>query len=879
MSDSNKHKPPKLAKWLLSISVAWKFKEEVENDLNEIFKIRIQNWGLKQARRQYWRDVFSIWIRRSWFHEFEFTHLNTFSMLKNYLKVTLRTLRKQKIYSVINIFGLAVGLAFCALIMLFVQDELNYDKFHENKDRIFRVERAFFDKEGNITQSAQNLSIPVGPSLEEEVPGVQSYVRTFGRSHYVKSEAEPIKESVMYADPELLNAFSFPLKLGNPETALEDLNSVVISQKIANRYFGDENPMGETLSIRKGEVFEDFVVTGLLEEMPHNSTIRFDMLLNIKGERLYNPDFMNRWDMSLYRTFVFLEEGVNKASLDEVLDGFFINHHADYLDFLRERDGFEEGEIPATYRLNPLEEIHFSSVSDPKYSFILSGIALAILLIACFNFMTLSIGRSSRRSKEIGMRKVIGAQRHQLMFQFWSEAFIICIISLIFGVLLAETFLPVFNQLSGKSLDFVYTDIWGTLAGLTGLIILTGLISGSYPALVLSSIQPLKTLKGKLKLSGSNTFTKTLVVIQFGLSMFLIIGTLVMKNQLEFLQERDPGFNKDHVVTMQLNNMNAADMADKFRNIIGSNTNIREITSTGYSLGMRGSMGYGFEHNGKKVDLNVFTIESNYFDFMDLEIVEGRALSPNRASDTLEAIVVNETFLRELEINDPIGKQIPGFTASENPHGNPYIVGVVKDHNFQSLYIEMEPAFFTLNPVWPPETIMVRINPAQVQESISAIKETWKQLVPTIPFSYTFLDDSLMRSYREDERWAKIINYSSWFAIVIACMGLFGLVTLSVSSRKKEIGIRKVLGASISSITGLFAKDFVKLVAIGVLISVPIAHYGMNQWLVNFAYRINIGPEHFFTATGIILLIAILTISVQTIRAGKTNPAETLMNE
>ena len=879
MSIDQNPTPPKLAKYLLGLSVAWKFKEEAENDLDELFQIRCSNHGVKYARRQYWKDVLSIWSRRSWFEEFEFTHLNTYSMFKNYMKVTLRSLKKQKVYTFINVFGLAIGLAFCTLIFLYVQDELTYDRFHENSDRIFRVEQRYFDSEGSVRHDGVNGPIPLAPTLKQEIPGVEAYSRERRRAHYIKSDSEPIREIVTYADSDIFKIFSFPFISGNPENALANINSAVITEEIAIKYFGRTNVVGETLKIRKEEYFEDYLITAVAGTIPTNSTFRFEILIPVQGESRYRPPFIDRWDMNLLRTYIMLEEQVDAAQLKEPLADLRGRYNGDYNQTLRERYQIPEDRLVSTYHLNPLPEIHLNSVSDPMYSYILSGIAIAILLIACINFMTLSIGRSSRRSKEVGMRKVVGASRHQLMFQFWGEAFIICGIALILGILLAQGFLPVFNTLSGKTLAFNFIENSTIFAALFSFLIITGFIAGSYPALILSSFKPVSTLKGYLKLSGSNFFTKSLVALQFALSVMLIISTLVMKNQLQFIRSQDLGYNTEHVVYIPLNRLDGLEVANDFRTAIGGHADIVDITATGVAVGFQGSYGYGVEYEGEQKDINVFTVESNYINFMEMELVAGRNFNPNLATDTTESIIITETFAREFGLTDPIGKQVPALVQGEDAHGGAIIVGMVKDHYFQSLYDEMDPAFLTMNPAWGHGNLLIRIRPENIQETIAMIEDTWNTFVPEIPLNYRFLDEDMYEEYANDERWTTIINYSSLFAIFIACLGLFGLVTLTVSSRIKEVGIRKVLGASVLQISGLFAKDFVKLVAIGVLVASPIAWYAMNEWLMNFAYHITIGPIHFVISTLIVLFIALTTISFQTVKAGLTNPADTLANE
>ncbi len=795
------------------------------------------------------------------------------------MKVTFRSLRKQKIYSFINVFGLSVGLAFCCLIFLYVQDELTYDQFHENKNRIFRVEQTYFNIDGTVRNNNENVSIPLAPTLKAEIPGIETFTRELRRYHYVKSESEAIREIVHYADEDIFKIFSFPFISGDPESALSNTSSVVITEQMAIKYFGKTNVVGETIQIRKEEIFEDFLITGVTENIPGNSTFTFDILISVKGDIRYQPPFIDRWDMNIYRTYILLDRQVEAVQIEPQLDEFRERHNGDFNNILRERYGFEEDQLPSTYSLNPLTEIHLNSVSDPMYSFILSGIAITILLIACINFMILSIGRSSKRSKEVGLRKVVGAFRHQIMFQFWGEAFIICGFSLLSGLLLAELFLPIFNSLSNKTLEFRYLENWTTITFLVGFIVASGLIAGSYPAVILSSVKPMASLKGTLKLNGSNIFTKSLVVTQFALSVILILSTLVMKNQLQYIQSKDLGYDNEHVLVIPLNGLDGLEVANSFRTAIGGHTNIIDITATGAVVGFNGSYGYGVEHEGEIKNINVFTVESNYLDFMKMELKSGRNFNPQLASDSTESVLITETFARQFGLTDPIGKKIPALVEGEDPHGGALIIGVVEDHYFQSLYNEMEAAFITLNPAWGYRNLLIRIQPNNIQESVALIENTWLTIVPEIPMDYKFLADDMLDEYRNDVRWSNIITYSSWFAILIACMGLFGLVTLTVTSRLREVAIRKVLGASITNITQLFTKDFIKLVALGIIIASPIAYFGIGKWLDTFAYHINIGLLHFAIVTSLVVLISVFTISFQTIKAGLSNPTDTLSNE
>lgn len=809
-------------------------------------------------------------------------------MLKNYLKIAFRNLWKQKIYAFINIFGLAVGLAFCALIFLYVHSEWTYDQFHENADNIYRIHRVSFTPDGSVRSTDSWLPIPLGPAMVQDLPEVHDFVRFRPRTHFVRQGVVTNEEDVLYADDNVFDVFTFPLAQGDPATALTELNSVVLSQTAALKYFGTVNPMGQALSIRLSSTLtEDFIVTGIAEDIPQNSSIQFDVL--VPFAKMFNAfesvrNDANDWFSSGYVTYLLMEENASLANIDEKLLQFRQQYYEGEVEYLRSRGRWSGDGIPTSYRIQALAEIHLNpevnsglaSTSNPLYSYILAAIALAVLAIACINFMTLAIGRSASRAKEIGVRKVVGALRVQLMGQFWAEALLMSVLALGVGLLLATLFLPAFNALTEKNLvlDFAAN---GSIAGLLiAATLLAGFIAGSYPALVLSGFRPVDSLKNKLKLSGSNALTKSLVVVQFGLSAFLITSTLVMLDQLDFIRTMNLGYDKEHLVVIPTNGIDGTVAVNRYRQEVGSRTDVLDISGTSYTFA-RGGARVGWEYEGELKQVSRFRVEQNYIDVMDMQLVAGRTFDPNLSTDSTMSVIVNEALVRDFGMTEPLGQPLTGFT--DTPETDPVIIGVLKDYNFQSLETEVAPLMLLLQSRDQINYVLARITPTNVPETLAALQTTWEATVPEIPFQYNFLDDDLNTQYQDDQRWSQILSYASGFAILIACLGLFGLVSLTVAARVKEVGIRKVLGASVPSVTILLSKDFAVLVLISLVIAAPASYFAMDQWLMNFAFRTEIGVATFLISGSLALLIALATVSFQSIKAALADPVQSLRYE
>lgn len=804
-------------------------------------------------------------------------------MLKNYFNITLRNLAKQKVYAFINIFSLAIGIAFCALIFLYVRDELTYDHFHEQADRIYRVSDVRFSADGGVESAHPYHPMPLAAALMEEIPEIQQAVRLSEESAFVRSGESALEENILFADPAILEVFSFPLRYGSTETALSDLNAIVLSRQAATRYFGESNPVGQTLDLRLDTAFEEFTVTGVVEDIPGNSSISFDFLApfeKLPATFAWVQNRVDNWRVSSFITYIQLAEQATAQAVEAKLPAFWDAHYPGLVDRMREKGDWDAESAPYGYRLQPLTQIHLdtsvqaglSAPNDPRYAYILGAIALGILLIACINFTTLAIGRSASRAREIGIRKIVGAHRRQLMVQFWGEAMLMSILALSIGIALAELFLPAFNTLATKSLHFEYGDSGITLSVLGGITLLTGLIAGGYPALILSGFKPLDTLSKRLKLGGSNLLTRSLVVVQFGLSVFLIVSTLVMLHQLDFTQTMNLGFNKEQVVVIPMQGLNGEDTLQRFRTELGGHTDVVGLTGASSSF-TRGYSYEGFDYKGEEKAAFVYRVESNYLDVLEIDLVAGRTFDPNLSTDSTKAVLVNEALVRDFGWTDPVGQVLEGFYES------PTVIGVVKDFNFWSLQETVAPMTLVLDPSWPTRYILARVAPGDISASLDALQATWQTIAPDVPFQYSFLDEDLDRQYQSEERWSQIVGYAAMFAILIACLGLFGLAALSTTGRTKEVGIRKALGASVPHVTFLLSKDLTRLVLVAILLALPAAFFVMQTWLEGFAYRIEMGPGVFLLAGTLVLGVALLTVSFQAIKAALSDPVKSLRYE
>ena len=797
-------------------------------------------------------------------------------MFRNYLTVAVRNLVRHKIYSFINIFGLAIGMACFFLIFSFVRFELSYDRYHEHTDRIYRVLRQCRYEPGDPVRNRANTGAPMAPLLRSEFPGIEHAIR-FGRFGGVVrwGERRFVESRFFFADKGVFEVFAFPFLQGNPETALKEPFSVVLTEETANKYFGDEDPLGQMLTYKK----HDFKITGIVK-IPPNSHFHFDFLTSFESLRTFigRRFFSKHWDGPVW-TYIKLREGYPPAELERLLPAFVDKYVDKQLYYW----------VGST--LQPLTSIYLQSdvdgeigeSRDPASLYVLSVLAAVILLIACINFMNLSTVRSATRAQEVGMRKVLGGHRLQLVRQFLGESIFLSGIALIFALALVELLLPTFNRLVGKELNMNYGEDPLLLLIMVGVAVIVGILAGSYPAFFLSAFHPILVLKGWGSKGGSGRgFRRGLVVFQFVLSVVLIIGTIIINQQYQFLTHKELGFDKKNVIVVPLEFISEQEY-ELYKHELLRNPRILSVTASSQKPGVSGVGLLSIRPAGSDHEetINTIYVDFDYLETLHIELVEGRDFARNILSDVKSAFLLNALALEKLGGAFSPGNQVELFVRQNDkiiPMHDGTVIGVVRDFNYWSLYLSPKPVVFAIDPRCFDDAL-IRIRPDQMLDTIGFIKAQWNRLFPETPFDFSFLDEDIERVYRPVQRWQTIFGYFTMLAIFVAGLGLFGLASFTTERRTKEIGIRKVLGASVSNIVLLLSKDFIQLVIVSNLIAWPIAYWAMNRWLQDFAYRINIGWWTFVLAGALALLIALLTVSFQAIKAALANPVEALRYE
>ncbi len=807
-------------------------------------------------------------------------------MIRNYIKVALRNLWKNKGYSAINIIGLSAGLATCLLILLYVWDELSYDKFNEKADRIYRVDSDI--KFGGTDMKLSVSSDPMGATLKRDYPQVEQFTRIYASegSKLIKKGTEFINEpKIAYVDSTFFDVFSFPLVNGNAKTALNDPNTCVISQSGAKKYFGTEDVIGKVIETSEKVSFK---ITALMKDMPSNSHFNYDILLSMDNVDYQFGNYLSH----NFTTYIVLQKGTDpgifKSRFRDILNKYVIPQAQAFMN-IKSMDEFEKSGNHLEYHLMPLKKIHLYSARFPELApngdiqnvYIFSAVALFILLIACINFMNLSTARSSNRAKEVGIRKVLGTERKTLIGQFLTESTLVAFIALFIALVITFLILPFFNDVSNKSLQFsnLFDKKFVPLLLLIPLAV--GIVAGSYPAFYLSSFQPITVLKGKLA-SGfkKSSLRSTLVVIQFSTTIILIIATIVVYSQLNYIQSRKLGYNKNQVLIIN-NTYALGQQAKVFSSEISGYSGINNASLSSFlpvESSSRSDNTYSKEAvMDSKTGLNMQTwdVDEEYLKTLGMELVRGRNFSKEFTTDS-SATMINETTATLLGYDDPIGKIL--YFSDDNRQLKPLtIIGVVKNFHFESLRQEVGPLCFRLRR--STGSAIFRINTTDVKSLVAKVESTWKKMAPGMPFSYRFLDEAFDQMYRTEQRTGKLAMAFAILAILIACMGLFGLATYAAEQRIKEIGIRKVLGASVNNIVEMLSRDFLILVLVSSIIAFPLAWWAMHSWLQDFAYRIAIPWWVFLLAGVIALLIALATISFQAIRAAVSNPVKALRSE
>ncbi len=806
-------------------------------------------------------------------------------MLKNYFKIAIRNIKRHKGYSFINISGLAIGMACCILILLYVTDELSYDKFHKKSDRIYRINA--ISSIGTTTRHYATIPPALATGLADSIPEIEGFTRLMDQDSIRGTvDGTPVElTDSFFVDSDFFNIFTFEFVEGSPETAIENPNSVVITEETAARIFGDESAMEKTIELGRDRLVQ---VTGVLKNVPKNSHIQFNALLPFSfiRDREGNPaDFSRANYFCEWYAYLLLRDGTDIGDLENKM-----------LAVVEEKWGdiYRERGTSRQYPLQNIKDLHLRSTSmhelgnpgDISTVYLFSAIALFVLLIACFNFINLSTARSASRAREVGMRKVFGSQKNQIIRQFLSESIIMSLIGLILGLLLVMLALPIFNGLAGKEFEAGQLLSSTVLFGLLGIIVITGIIAGSFPAFVLSAFDPVMVLKGKLSSASKNTwFRKILVGVQFSISIFMIIGIVVIIRQLDYTKNMNLGFNKEQMVVVpffgNLQNEEGASRHNVLKNKISQNPSIVSATYTidipGGDLGADAFLPEGRNNNESFRALR-YWVDHNFVKTYGMEIVLGRDFSESYATDADQALIVNESAVEMLGWGqDVLGKRLVNVSRDNRPG---VIVGVVKNFHSEGMKIEIRSAVLALEPRFF-RFISARIRQENVSTTLAYLETSLREIYPEREFSYNyyFIDDDFRSKYPEEEKIREIYIAFGCLAVFVACLGLFGLASFSVEQRTKEIGVRKVLGASVREIVLLLSKEFTKSILAANLIAWPLAYLMMNKWLENFAFRINIKWDIFIFSGVLTAVVALFTVSFHSLRAAKSNPVDALKYE
>ncbi len=797
-------------------------------------------------------------------------------MFKNYLLVAIRNIWRNKTFSAINIVGLSLGLACCMLIVLYTRDEQSFDGFHAKKDRIYRITNTSTSPEG-VAHKTGITGIMQGPAFTAAIPEVETFVRYNSTGFTVKQGDEVIDQPATFVDSNFFQVFSFPLLKGNPATALKEPHSVVLTEALAKKYFGKEDPMGKILELKNGEQFEPFQVTGVAAGSPENSSIQLNMMVPFRVQLGQSTPSPEEWLNSSLNTFLLLKPAADPVKAAAKFDPIFETLAAAPLKMARDQYNWHD---KMHYDLQPFTDIHLSKDfgtanglehgSNPVYSYILSGIAVLLLVIACINFINLTIARSLKRAKEIGIRKVVGGQKQQLILQFLGETFLLCLLSFVFAVFLVQLVLPVFNSLSNKALSFSYLIDARLVGYYFLLLVLTALLAGCYPAFVLSGFNPVQTLYGRFRFSGRNILSKSLLVLQFSLASLLIIASLVLSRQFKYLTEIDLGYDDSQVAVLQMDRVSM----QKWPVIREELKKIPEIA--GLTVDQGGNWSTIARINQKTDQQFDFKIvDDQYFSLLKIPFVQGRNFDPAQALDTANGAIVNESFVKVAGWKNPIGETVDFFYKDKKYQ----VIGVIRDYHFGSLTEKIRPQLFVANPEYSYHRLYVKFREGKMAAGQPALAASFRKLFPFQPYDFRSLEEQNYKQYGQEARWRKIITGSTLLTIFISCIGLFGMATLNAEKRTKEIGIRKVLGASVPAIVRTLSVDFLKLVLLSALIAAPLAWWAMQKWLDNYPYRIELHWSLFLLTMLLVVLLALGTIASQTIRAALSNPVNSLKTE
>ena len=808
-------------------------------------------------------------------------------MLNTYFKISFRHLWHNKLYSSINIAGLAVGVTCMLLAVLYWKDERSFDNFHKNNPNLFRITTTYIENKESRPVTAGGTGQVQGPAFKEAIPEVKSYVRILGGDIYsdVAAENKSLHLQTLFVDDNFFDVFTFHLLRGNPKTALNDIASVVVTESTARKFFNSIDVVGKMLTMDADPSFKrlgkPLIISGVVQDPPANSSLQFDALFTFKFMRLSFED--ENWLNAYLGTFIVLNHGADINSVTQKFNKIYALHAKEQIG---NKDFNNYGYDPQiSYGLQPITEIHLNPLtgasgnaeggiingSNPVYSYMFMGIALFILLMACINFINISIAVSLKRAKETGIRKIAGGSKWQIILQFLNEPVILCLIAFILSVLLMYISLPLFNSLTGKQILIAQAFDAKLLLSFIALFIIIILLTGLYPAYSLSNFKPVEVLYNRQKLQGRNVFGRSLVVLQFSLSVSLLIAAIVYYSQMDYIRTKDLGYNPNQIIRTAVGGDRDYTTVISFL----KNEFAKEPTVKMVSFGSDGQNEDVYVNN--KSFKTVFkNIDENFLPLMEIPLKAGRNFSGPFSSGIKNGAIVNEAFVKAAGLANPLGTRVKINRYYDSSIKN--ITGVVKDFHFGSLRVPVAPMVMYMNEL-PDGGIWIKFEKPEQKKAMAAVENIYKKAMPGAVYNYDFLDELNARQYMQEQRWQQVINVAAGLSFIICCLGLFGLAHLATQQRIKEIGIRKVLGASVSQVVALLSGGFLKLVIIAFVIAAPVAWFVMNNWLQNFAYRINIGPGIFILSATVAILIALLAVSFQSVKAALANPVESLRME
>jgi ABC-type lipoprotein release transport system permease subunit len=808
-------------------------------------------------------------------------------MLRNYLTIALRNLFKNRAYTAINVLGLSVAFGSAILLSLTAAHEFSYDNFHVNRDRIFRL--YFQSSTARGTDKSTSMPAPLTPALEKEFPELAWVVRQTGGNCLIRYQGKELLQSIKYADPGFFRMYTFPFRQGSTATALQQLSGVVLNEKLAAHLMGGENPLGKQVQIKIGEAWQTFAVTGVVSNFLPNSSIQYSVVVRFENHPNYQQA-KDVWDNAFHLVNIQLKDHVSAPVFEQKLRAFTKKYLVGSINNLK-RDGAqpdERGDL-ISIRLLPLRDLHFNtevggdSVVPVRKSFpyLLLAVSLFILLIAGINFVNLSVARSLTRAREVGMRKALGAAKHQIITQFWGEAFLMLLLALVLGGWVAYLVLPQYKAVFGYSLPLTLLREPAVIAGLLAGFGVVTLLAGGYPAWLMTRFRTVQVLKGKVSATGRNTLRNVLVTLQFAISTLLIGCTLVAWQQIGYLRDKPLGFNEDQVISIPVGNeLNGNQALQRMRNQLAGQPQVVSLSGAARNmgLGLDGSTNTsvrGWDHKNHEVRSEWMRVDYDYLQTLDIKLLAGRDFSRAHPSDSTRSVIINEAMARHLGEKEPVGTLL-----SVDDFKPPLqVVGVVEDFHFKSLHNKIEPLTLVLDQEWPIRYILVKVQPDRLPESMEVLRKAWATTAPKTEFQASFLDENTNRQYRAEERLSRIFIMAAGLAILISCLGLFAMAVLIMGQRTREIGIRKVLGASVGHLVGLLSRDFMILVALAILLATPAAWYFMQSWLQEFEYHIRLNGWVLALAGSIAVAVALLTVSFQALKAARANPVDSLRSE